>query len=68
MSTNAVTKACDEYLKFILSEYYNEDELDNYKNAIFEAAMEYTHGDLIWSVINRAMMQEAENATNNSTD
>lgn len=56
MKSADVTKACDEYMQFILSDEYHEDKLGNYEHAIFEAAMEAAHGPKVWDVINRVIV------------
>jgi len=41
-----------EYIEFIDSENYHEDSLDDYKQEIFEIAMEAVFGPKIWDWIN----------------
>jgi len=36
--------ACQEYMQWLESDEYSEDEADDYRNAIFEAAMESIFG------------------------
>jgi len=41
---SAVSKACSDYVEFISSEDFIEDRLSDYKNDIFEAAIEACYG------------------------
>lgn len=50
-------KACEDYIAFIRSNEFNEDRLERYENAIFEAAMNQTHGPEIWDEINARLGQ-----------
>jgi hypothetical protein len=46
-------KSCQEYLDFIDNdEDYNEDELDDYKQFVFERAMEAVFGNEVWEFVN----------------
>ncbi len=47
-----INQACEEYINFISSEEYNEDKLDNYENAIFEASMKSVYGDEVFDYVN----------------
>jgi hypothetical protein len=46
---------CNEYLDFLVSDRYNEDELSDYKRAIFEASMEALYGEEVWKFVNENM-------------
>jgi len=43
---------CQEYLAWLKSDKYNEDETSNWEGAIFEKAMEVTLGKNVWNEIN----------------
>jgi hypothetical protein len=50
----ALKKVCDEYIKFLESEDYHEDnDFDNY---IFEAAMDAIYGPKIWDFVNEKLV------------
>jgi hypothetical protein len=51
----ALEKACIDYMAFMRSDDYHEDGIDNYQNAIFEAAMVASHGPDIFLEINEIM-------------
>ena len=50
-----IKEACEQYMKYLRSDKYHEDGLSNFQNAIFEAAMEFTHGPDVWKEINERM-------------
>lgn len=50
-----VTKACEDYMEFLRSDEYHEDRIENYRNDIFEAAMDSVYGEEIWDEINEIM-------------
>jgi hypothetical protein len=43
---------CAEYLAWLKSDDYNEDEQEKWEDAIFEKAMEVSLGENIWDEIN----------------
>ncbi len=49
-------EACADYMEFMRSEDYNEDELSYYENDIFESALEVFYGDKVWDEINKIML------------
>jgi len=53
--TRPITKAVEQYIDFLDSDDYNEDEDDDYKNAIFEAAVEAVYGKEVWTWIRAKM-------------
>lgn len=51
----AIREACQAYLDFLESDEYHSDKIDDYENAIFEAAMEAIFGEKIWDRVNAAI-------------
>lgn len=53
-------KACQDYIDFVFSEDYHGDGASDYKNAVFEAAIEAFYGEDIWDKINERIDQVYE--------
>lgn len=49
---DSVKEACKSYIEFLYSEDYNEDELDDYQNQIFETALQMVYGYEVWDYVN----------------
>lgn len=41
-------EACLEYMRYLESEDFHPDNLDDYENGIFEAAMEFVFDENVW--------------------
>lgn len=50
--------AVHEYIKFIASNDYNADRVEDYENAIFEAAVNIFYDENIWDFINEKIDNE----------
>ena len=50
-----LSEVCTEYLEFVESDAYHEDDCDDYENPIIEVAMQFAFGDNIWDRINKAI-------------
>lgn len=48
---------CQEYLDFFEADFYNEDFLADYENAIVEAAMEAIFGESVYVWISKKMRE-----------
>jgi hypothetical protein len=48
-----VRDACIGYINYLASDEYHEDSEYEYRNAIFEAAMEAVYGNDIWDYVNK---------------
>lgn len=55
---DTIKAACQEYLDWLESDDYHEDGSDDYRHAIFVAAMEAVFGPDIWKRHNAAQMRE----------
>ena len=53
-----IRTACEEYMRWLESDEYHEDRAGNYRNDIFEAAMEAVFGSGIWERHNAAQLRE----------
>ena len=49
-----------EYLDFLESEDYNEDNLSDYEHYIFESAVQLIFGRTVWDYIDNKMEEENE--------
>lgn len=52
---NTVEKACEDYMEFVRSDKFNEDEMSDYEYYIFEAAMIDHFGEDIYKEISARM-------------
>ncbi len=50
-----IERLCKAYLEFLRSDDYNEDQLSEYENDIFEAALEHFQGEDVWTEVNERM-------------
>jgi len=55
-----IKAACEEFMEWLESDEYHEDEISDYENAIYEAAMEAVFGKSIWDRVNDAMTKADE--------
>ena len=53
-------EVCNEYLDFVKSDEYMEDNLSDYEHNIFELATEYILGDGIFDKINKIIDNHEE--------
>lgn len=51
-----VVESVQEYVDFMDSEDYHEDEISNYRDQIFEKAVEAVYGETVWKFINEKMI------------
>lgn len=50
-----IKECCKDYIDFLESEDYNEDELEDYRHGIFEVSLESIYGKDIWIRVKAAM-------------
>ena len=46
-----VISACIDYMEFLRSDNFHEDRLTDYKQVIFENALELCYGERVWDEI-----------------
>lgn len=56
LNTHAIKEACNEFIEFLYSDDYNEDDIDDYRNQIFEAALEMVYGHSVWDYVNEIIV------------
>lgn len=54
----AIKEAVEEYLAYVESDEYHADGVDDYENAIFEAAVEAYGGAGVWEKINEILAKQ----------
>lgn len=53
-----IADVCEQFLEWLESEDYDEDEISNYENSIVETVLETLYGDKIYEFINAQMLKE----------
>ena len=53
-----IKQACQDYMDFIRSEDYHEDDLSFYENQIFEIAINHFQGETVFGEINKIMREK----------
>jgi len=52
VNVRRIRESCKQYIEFLYSDEYHEDEIGDYRNDIFEAVMETMYGLDVWDYIN----------------
>ena len=53
-----IKQACQDYMDFMRSEDYNVDGEGDYKNDIYEIAMNYFQGEKVFDEIRKILMEK----------
>lgn len=63
-----IADACEEYLQWLESDDYHEDEISNYENTIVETVLETLYGDKVYEFINKMMDRERDDEEGDDND